>query len=336
MNKWKYIRDFIVAVQDKASSIHPVYRRNFRELIKIIPLLGSAIDANTVGAIENNILEDRLRNLESACERALRMKDVERLTAEIMNINSIFFVLIVTGQRDMIRETTRIADELKRLSEQNRFQMRMPIDRRFLFVTISGPSAVGKDCVLDTILSRRANIPRDMDSLTKFTNRPQRLVDSKYYDFLTDQEYDLLEQSRNIIFPYYKRGFRYGFDRTHLFSAASKSQILFSIFTHFESLPTDREYLKELGINHIAILLIADRDTLIRRSSRRLLERSDIDARNASIEHDLDFIRLNKTMVDRCFDLIIDNGDGKSIYKTCGEVVHKIGLRDPIFENATT
>ena len=37
------------AIQDKTSDIHPVYKQNFRELIKLIPVIGSWIDANTMG-----------------------------------------------------------------------------------------------------------------------------------------------------------------------------------------------------------------------------------------------------------------------------------------------
>lgn len=334
MAKWEQIRRFIAAVQDKTSHVHPVYSRNFRELIKIIPLIGSAIDANTMGAIEDNILKERIGNLESACERALKTEDMEILTAEILKINSIFFVLIITSQSDIIRESKKIAEELQKLSERNGYEQYTPVHRDFVFVTISGPSAVGKDCVLDTILSRAKMSPRSVETLTKFTNRPRRLVDSKYYNFLSDEEYDLLEQSRNIIFPYYKRGYRYGFDRTHLFNAASKHKVLLSIFTHFESLPTDQEFLQEHGINHVAVLLTADHDTLLRRSSRRLLEQSDIDVRNRSIEQDFKFLRENKRILDRCFDIVIDNGDGQSVKKTCDAILRKVGLKEITFEDA--
>jgi hypothetical protein len=165
-----------------------------------------------------------------------------------------------------------------------------------------------------------------MEALTKFTNRPKRLVDSKYYDFVSDEEYDILEKSRNVIFPYYKRGYRYGFDRTHLFGSAREPQILFSIFTHFESLPTDREYLQERGINHFAVLLTAKRETLIRRSNRRLLDPKDIESRNISIDEEIKFLGENTQMVDRCFDLVVDNGDDKSINGTCDTILHKLGL----------
>ena len=161
----------------------------------------------------------------------------------------------------------------------------------------------------------------------KFTNRPRRLFDSQYYNFLSDDKYDLIEQSHSIIFPYWKRGFRYGFDKTHLFNVASKPQVLFSIFTHFESLPTDREFLRDHGINHIAFLLTAHSDTLLERSQRRLLEHADVDARNQSIEEDIKFLRENRPMVKRCFDVIIDNGNGSTVEGTCNKILRKVGLK---------
>lgn len=335
MGRWDCIKRFLEAVQDKTSHIHPVYRRNFRELVKVIPLIGSVVDANTMGAVEDAIIEERLSNLESSCERALKTRDVEMLTAEILNINSIFFVLIVTTQADILRESRKIAEELKRVSERNGYELYAPVHRDFVFVTISGPSAVGKDCVLGSILARASKGPRSVEALTKFTNRPRRLVDSRYYNFLSDDEYDLLERSRNIIFPYWKRDFRYGFDKTHLFNSASQPQVLFCIFTHFGSLPTDQDFLRDRGINHIAVLLTANEDVLLRRSGRRLLEQRDIDARNRSIEEDLKPLRDNQRMVKRCFDLVIDNGDGHSVEETCNKIFKKVGLKEVAFENTS-
>ena len=326
MSKWQAAEDFIAAVQDKTSAVNPIYRRHFSELIKLIPLVGSVIEANTIGAIEDSILAERLRNLESACSRALTTEDAGKLTEEIQGINSIFFVLLVTGQRHLLDQTQQMADELKRTTDVASTKLANWVHKKFLLVTISGPSAVGKDCVLDTILSRADSIDRPIEALTKFTNRPRRLVDSKYYDFISNEECDILEQSKNVIFPYYKRGYRYGFDRTHLFSSAREPQILFSIFTHFASLPTDREYLQERGINHCAILLRAERDMLIRRSGRRLLAPADIEARNISIDEDMAFLDVNTQMVDKCFDLVVDNGDAMSVNGTCDTILQKLGL----------
>ena len=74
-------------------------------------------------------------------------------------------------------------------------------------------SAVGKDCILDLILHRSSKVKIPVEALTKFTTRHKRIVDSKYYDFVSEEQFDLLEKSGQIIFPYYKRGARYGFDR---------------------------------------------------------------------------------------------------------------------------
>ncbi|MHC4437931.1 MAG: nucleoside/nucleotide kinase family protein [Planctomycetota bacterium] len=332
MSVTENIKRFIDAIQDSTSHIHPIYRRNFRELIKFIPIVGSVIDSNTMGLIEDKMLKERIRDLESFCKRALTLRDEEKLETEVLNINYILFLLVIINQSRIIDQSHEVAGELKKLATRQENDKHR-INKDFVFVTISGPSAVGKDRVLDKILSltkknkkKGSKMRPSVDCVMKFTDRPQRVVDSKYYKFLTKEKYDLLEKSGNIIFPYVKRDYRYGFDRTHLFSLASKAKVVFAIFTHFESWLADRDLLKHLGVNHFAVLLTADHETLLDRSEKRLLEESDRKARIASMEEDIRFINENRYVVKKSFDLIIDNGDRHTVYNTCSKILREVGL----------
>ena len=331
----RHIQKFIDALQDSAGKVNPIYRRNFRELIKVIPIVGSWIDANTMGAIEDAALEERLNNLDSACSRALSLNDADLLIAEIANINSIFFVILLTKLGNVAEQNLQLSGDignlLSRVEEQN---ATFRPHRNFRFVTISGASASGKDCVLDLILHRvsKAHVP--VEALTKFTTREKRVVDSKYYDFITEAQFDLLEKGGQIIFPYYKRGARYGFDRTHLFNAARKEGVLFCVFTHFESLPADRQFLKNQGIQHIAILLHSDKDSLFLRSESRMLKKDDIRSRIHSIEQDLAFLEENGRYIQHCFDLVVENGDGHAKWDSHDKIVEIAGLPELAFTNA--
>jgi len=323
----QHIRRFLEALRDTTGKINPIYRRNFRELLKVIPLVGSWIDANTMGAIEDAVVEERLSNLDMACAHALSSDDAEMLFAEITNINSIFFVLLLTNLgeiRDQYGQLSDSIDNLLRLVESQRNDFRP--HPRFRFITLSGPSAVGKDCVLDLILRGASRAKVSVEALTKFTTRKKRVVDSKYYQFVSNEQFDLLERSGQLIFAYFKRGERYGFDRTHLFNAAREEGCLFSVFTHFESFLADREFLKSGGITHVAVLLTGDKESLLARSDARLLTQEDIQSRKASIDVDLDFLRDNAAYIDSCFDLVVQNGDGYAKLHTHDQIVQAAGL----------
>jgi guanylate kinase len=329
MKQFPNIIQFIEQTQNEYSKIQPIYRRNFRELIKIIPLVGSIIDSNIFGAMEDKILEERLNSLEASCAKVLKTDDLDIIENEITNINNIFFLLLVKNQNSIIDQNIEIKKAVDQIAvggvgDKDRF---IP-SKKFLLVTISGASAVGKDCILDLILNRANHANKAFDTLTKFTTRTRRTVDSKYYDFVQLEDFNLLVKGGTIIFPYWKRNAAYGFDKQKLIDASKKDGILITVFTNFETLPSDRMFLKSLGINHTAILLTADKETLLIRSDGRVLNKADIDRRKKSIHKDLKYLQENDKMIQSNFDLIIDNSDYHSKYSTYNEIVRKIGLSD--------
>ena len=318
---------FIKKLEDKTSKIHPVYIKNFRELIKVIPIVGSWIDSNTLGTIEDNILKERLENLENSCKLALKLTDINKLTIEITNINSIFFLLIATNQNELITQNKKIIKNLNIvLQETKKIESTYKPHKEFVLVTISGASAAGKDHLLDLIINEQKSFKKPIEVLTKFTTRKPRISDSQYYDFISQGEYELLEKHGNILFPYFKRGYGYGFDKTHLINSSKKAMTMFSIFTNFTTLAADREFLKHIGIKHIAILLDVDDKSLFIRTHSRLFDNIEKSSRKKSIENDLKYIKENKFLIERHFDLIIKNGDKYAKTDSFKKIVNYLGL----------
>ena len=327
MQKFTNVSEFTRQIVDTASKINPIYRRNFSELIKIIPLLGSWIERFTIGEIEDAILNERLISLEEACARALAADDVKQLFEEILFINSILYGLTITNRDAIAAEHQEILYGVRYLvaaARESSPSLKPHPD--FRFVTISGPSAVGKDCVMDLIQTQRHLAIQEISSLTKYTTRVPRLVDSKYYNFVSKVEFCDLRKAGNVLFSYFKRDERYGFERTHLLNTATQPGTMFAVFTHFETLAQDRAILEELGISHTAVLLTADRSLLKWRSRNRLLPTDDIEARVRSIDRDMDFIEENRGLVDNYFDLVVNNGFGNSLGNTFNAIVVELGL----------
>lgn len=325
-------QSFIESVQDTTSDIHPFYKRTFREFIKFIPVVGSFIDAHTMGAIEDSILEERLSNLEVACEKALSITDSNSLQVELQNINNILLVLTFSGFADLLEQNKSISHRLDvLLAEARNRPLSFTPNADFLLVTISGASSAGKDCILDLLLSQADRTKRRLVTWTKFTTRKKRIVDSKYYNFVFPEDFERLMGSGNVMFNYIKRNAQYGFDKTDLFNSCREAQTMFSVHTHFESMPADRGFLRHLGIKHFAVLLTADKATLERRSEARLLDSADIEARRESIQKDFSFLKDNKDAIEKNFDLIIDNSDGSSKYETHNSIVQKIGIEELTF-----
>ena len=325
----KNIRKYINEVVTNSGKYHDFYLLHFREMIKLIPVVGSWIDAVTIGATIDANLQERLEVLEESCKKALEASDKTTLESEIASINGAFAVIAITNLDDISKRIENalgeISNSLKLLSDNSQ---EVRPHKNFKFVTISGASAVGKDCLLDFILSQQPKTNAKLELLRKFTTRDKRNTDSRYYDFVTDKEFDLLDKSGNVLFPYYKRDARYGFEYAHLIDLAQQDCIVFCIFTHFDGFLTAKQVLKEKNIHHISILLTASQECLFLRSNTRNLDPNDLKKRKRSILADLVFLEENPTFVENNFDLVFENGDSSSKVDCYNKVTELIGLSE--------
>jgi guanylate kinase len=325
----EHILKYIEEATQPSGRYYDFYMKNFRELVKLIPVVGSFVDAHTLGAIVDNNLKQRLENLENACQKALKESNESLIATEIANINGIFAVIFLTNLQDLQEQANRSLDEItksiRRFSDES---LKFSHNQNFKFITISGASATGKDCLLDYVSHYRDKTNRKIEMLRKFTTREPRVVDAKYYDFVTEGGFDLIQKSGNVLFPYYKRGFRYGFDRTHFYELAREDCFAFCVFTNFRTFASDKQHLSESGVNHFAILLEASQECLMIRSEARLLKRVDLQKRKKSITDDLEFLQENINFVSENFDLRINNSDKFSKEESYNKLVNGIGLKE--------
>lgn len=315
------ISEYLIKVLDKNSKINPIYIRNFSELLRLIPFVGPFVEANTVGAIKDYVLEKRLKNLENFCGEALTTEDANLLISKITYINSILFTIIAQYQEDIFKDNQKIKKLIKSYLTIPKDSVKEFVPNpMFYLIILSGASATGKDTLLDLLHNSYYPNHSRCELLRKFTTRKKRPTDSRYYKFLTSKQFkSFLEQDR-IIFPYYKRQHRYGFDKIHLFDAATSDYLLFCVFTEFNILPKAKQFLKEQGIKVVSILPEAPEEHLINRSWTRALPENDVKARINSIKNDLAYIKSHRKDMKKMFDHIVYNGDDRAKLDTFEEL----------------
>lgn len=282
-------------------------------MIKIIPFIGSLIDANTVGALKDRVMERRLVKLEEMVDKVLVIDDGSNFENQITKINSVLLTLIAQYQENFSTDNHELGDLLNRsLVVPKNFSGDWNPNPSFCFVIISGASATGKDVILDLLFNDFFSKHPRCEVLSKFTTRKKRAMDSRYYQFITRKQFQKYLKSGRIIFHYTKRGEEYGFDRIHLFNASKTNQLLFCIFTEFELLQSAKQFLEEQGINVKLILLDAPIDHLIHRSWHRILPEEEIKRRIRSIKRDISYITEKKRAIEQTYDFIIYTGDDRA------------------------
>ena len=106
--KFQNLREYLSTVEDEKSILRPIYLRNFRELLRLIPFVGSFIEANTVGAFVDRKLERRLRELEQLCESALRTTDATYRVEQVTSINQMLFPILIAYQEYFAKANPRL------------------------------------------------------------------------------------------------------------------------------------------------------------------------------------------------------------------------------------
>ncbi|MCK5015742.1 MAG: hypothetical protein KAS32_01610 [Candidatus Peribacteraceae bacterium] len=328
------IKAYLEKIDDKTSNLNSIYIRNFRELIKFLPFVGPIIDANTMGAIEDRNLKKRLTDLERTCENVLNLDDIDGIMEQVTLINALFFTIIAQYQELIFKENREIKDILnKYVVIPKNTQMKLSPNPTFRLIIISGASATGKDILIDLLNKEYFPQHSRCEILTKFTTRKKRATESDYYKFLTEKQFQNYKDNNRIIFYYTKRGFQYGFDKSHLFKAATSDTLLFCVFTEFKILPHVKQFLKEQGLNVISILLEAPEKHLIHRSWFRSLPEEEVKTRITSIKRDITYIKKNRPEIEKMFDYIIYNGDDRAKLDTYEEL--KMILLNKVSNNTT-
>lgn len=177
---------------------------------------------------------------------------------------------------------------------------------RFCWAIISGPSSAGKD-VLSYIAIQRLQQRYGLAFLRKLTTRPRRPSEPDYVQQLDNTEFERRCRSGEIMFPFRKRTFRYGFDARQFREALGEGTPLLSVFTEFRLVPALVESMNAAGIRTSAFLIQTEKSDVLRRVLFRNLPPDEVASRIASIEQDFEEMGRRKNL-EHEYTLIL-NGD---------------------------
>ena len=184
---------------------------------------------------------------------------------------------------------------------------------RMKFLAIAGPSAVGKDSLLEKLREEyKFKDGYRFVLLRKYTDRKKRFSEAEYYTCLNSQNFKKYLQNGEILFPYSKRGINYGFSRSQFEKLKFGKSVIACVFTDFDNLPQIRNFLRTNCLKSTLVLLTGDERYLIARSRHRNFTGAEISSRIDSIKEDIFFINKNKRFIGKYFDLVLDSGDGTS------------------------
>lgn len=314
MKRFSNIQQLLSAITKNDNWIHSEHGRNISELIKLIPLIGSTINANTLEKIRDEKLEQRLYELEKISAEALQREDVEFLYKIVEENRIILYNFIAHYQNQIFKNNPElkktVSSYLAIPEEKGSFFEPNP---EFKFVVISGASASGKDVQLDELYSKSLKRFHRVDILRKLTTRKKRVVDSEYNLFKTRLQFKKLVKEGKVLFPYEKREHLYGFDKQQFIDEASTSTLLLCVFTEFGVIPKAKKFLDEQGIDSTFILFEAPLKDLVKRSYRRQFHLPEIKRRIKSVEYDLEFIAQNDELINSIYDYRVPTGDNNSV-----------------------
>ncbi len=195
-----------------------------------------------------------------------------------------------------------------------------------LLILVSGPSASGKDAILQSVVMRLRARGVDCDHLLKYTTRSRRQgeVESVYYlpyqKYLSEADFDSLEAQGEIILSYRKYGNRYGFSKSSLAESGSHNVPCFCILSHFPHVAEAVPNLRRDGIRILPVLVNAPPEVCRRRMHNRNLPPREVQTRLAEMEADCSYISSNEKTISALYSLQIHNDDDQGFNKACTQL----------------
>jgi len=177
----------------------------------------------------------------------------------------------------------------------------------FRFVIISAPSGAGKD----TLLRRIKDTDDTLHVLGKRATRQPWPNEPKYFQERTADDFALGVQEGRIIFPYTKRGVRYGFSASELVNHIGQGDCICAIFTEFDLVPLVVKNMNVLGLPTRAFFIQTPPDEMKKRNEQRGFDEDEQERRNASIDRDIIEIRKRRRFFEGQYT-IIRYGPGNS------------------------
>ena len=217
------------------------------------------------------------------------------------------------------RAGERVDVELSELPDELKVLDGVKPHKRFKWFIISGASSAGKDVLTEMILFNLST-SYNLEVGKKYTTRDRRPGESANVEALSEQEFDLFEKQKKILFPYTKRHHRYGLNAEQHRRNISAGIPMVTILTHLEIVPTVVGMLNNKGIKTFPIFIEVPKKHLNRRVKFRNLEATDVAERIKSIDQDLNDIKRRKNF--RSEYKIIKNGDNRAFDDVANELVN--------------
>jgi len=185
-----------------------------------------------------------------------------------------------------------------------------------LFV-LSGPSAAGKDVIINRLIHKLESRARLATNLSRYTTRPRRLDDVSDipFNYLSEADFHSKVEQKEIGCIHTSLGYWYGCDNN--FSEVSPAgTALFYSMRVYSILPEIKKQAEQRGMNVRNILLKADEESI---RSRILMRSSDMKDKLRRIKQsleDISWLKSNPDFATGFFDITIDNSDMSRLSET--------------------
>ncbi|WP_397363862.1 hypothetical protein [Olleya sp. R77988] len=324
MKKFENIKRFLKQIKESPELSSIAEDKKVSILLGILePTIGPIVDSLLLGKVRDKNLNNKFEELDSRLENRITEDDGIQLINIIQENRQMLWTSIANHQA-LIDEHNLLKNTISTyLAIPNNQSKTFKPSKDFKFIVIAGASGTGKDVQLELLEKHQFNKYRHSDVLKKFSTRKKRNHDSEYYKFMTEKRFDSLKEKGNVLFPYKKRSYQYGFDKVQFVRDATGNNLLFSIFTEFEMAEKANAFLKELGINVQFILFNASIQDLTRRAWHRNFSRDEVKRRITSVEQDIMFIEQNKEVLSSIYDFV-EVGDNRSIIEIHNDLVKLI------------
>ncbi len=278
-----------------------------RGLIKLLPG-GSLFDAWVYELDESKELDLALTLLASSIQEISNEKPSDK---DLRRLNESLISYMVEFERIFnltIDSNKKAHDEI--LTLLKKFIPPNKISEPTIFL-LSGPSASGKDSLLESIRKSLRSRGYVFEYLLKYTTRGQRKSELKasYYRYLSGREFQKLIGEGEIILNYSKYGFRYGLSNSQLTQNSETKTPTFGIISDFRRMDATVDALRKKNIRVVNVLIYATAEDCRRRMPHRNLEPSDAAARIKEAEEDCSYIDFNFEAIQKSYNFILHNSD---------------------------
>jgi guanylate kinase len=170
----------------------------------------------------------------------------------------------------------------------------------FRFVIVSGPSGAGKD----TLIRRLKERDDSLHVLKKRATREPWPSEPSYFEYTPEHEFEDRVARGRIIFPYKKRGVRYGFSREELFNHITSGDCVVAVFTEFELVPRVVREMNRAGLPAKAFFIEAPAREMKARNEQRNFDDDELKRREASIDRDILEMRRRRAVFSKQYTCI--------------------------------